>query len=253
LLKHIFHSRHVKHVIAVAHAVKRALVHTDKVASHKISVVYGSFDEQRFYPGQKGSAVRAAFRVPPFAPLIACIAAVDTRKGLHILLQAATEVVWQFPAAKFLIVGHIEDGRYFRRLQQDVRRLGLTNHVEFTGHRADVPAILAAADVSVNASTEGEGLTGALREALAMQKPVVCTAVCGNPELIRDQESGWLVQPGNAHLLAMALLDVLRHPEEAKRRADRGYQWVLRHCTSSARLRQVERIYLALCQGHQAG
>jgi glycosyltransferase involved in cell wall biosynthesis len=247
LARHVYHSRRLKHVIVVAQAVKRSLVEEESVDPDKISVVYGSFDEQRFSPDRQGSAVREAFQVPSSAPLIACIAAIDSRKGLDVLVQAAKEVTHKRPTAMFLVVGKIDDTRYWQRLQQEVERLGLAGHVVFTGHRTDIPEILAAADLAVNASTEGEGLTGALREALAMQKPVVCTAVCGNPELVQDGESGWVVEPGNAHALAMAILDVLQHPEEANRRAHKGYQWVFRHCTNARRCRQVEQIYYALC------
>ena len=55
------------------------------------------------------------------------------------------------------------------------------------GFRRDVQDIYAAADVVVNSSTDSEGLTGVLREALAMERPVVATAVDGNTDLISAQ------------------------------------------------------------------
>jgi glycosyltransferase involved in cell wall biosynthesis len=210
--------------------------------------VYGSVDEQRFHPGLQRANVHQLWHVPASAPLIVCIAVMNRRKGLQVLLCAACQVIHTFPTATFLVVGHIHNRVYFQELQHDVARLGLTERVIFTGHRTDVAEILAAADVSVNASTEGEGLTGALREALAMQKPVVCTAICGNTEMVHDKESGWVVEPGNADALAAAIVEALSYPDEARRRAAKGYEWTLQHCTSNFRYHQTEHIYRALLQ-----
>lgn len=233
-------------MIAVAQAVKQTLVEEEKVDGRKISVVYGSFDEKRFYPGRNGSSVREEFRVPSSAPLIVCVAAVDPRKGLEFLVRAGKPILQQFPTAKILLVGNVDDVSYYRQVQREIDRFDLKEHVIFTGHRTDIPDILAAADVSVNASTKGEGFTGALRESLAMEKPVVCTAVCGNPELIRDGETGRLVPPQNASALAEAILETLEHPQEARRRAQKGCRLIRSLCNNEARCRQVERIYFSL-------
>lgn len=243
LIKHVFLSDRLNRVIAVAHAVKHSLVETEGVDARKISVVYGSFDENRFHPGLDGTRIREEFNLFPYDPLIACIAAIDSRKGLEFLVQSAVPVLRTFPRATFLLVGNIEDASYYRRVQEEIDRLGLKERVLFTGHRTDVPNILSAADVSVNASTEGEGFTGALRESLAVRKPVVCTAVCGNPELIRDGETGWLVPPRNAPALAEAIVEALSNPQEALRRAQQGYALISRLCTNEERCRQVESIY----------
>jgi glycosyltransferase involved in cell wall biosynthesis len=248
LVKHVFHSRRLDHVIAVAHAVKKTLVEKEGVDAHRISVVYGSFDEKRFYPGCNGEAIRKEFQVETDTPLIVCIASVDPRKGLQFVVQAAAEVTRVMPTAKFLVSGNIDNFRYYRYIQKEIKRMGLQRQVILTGHRSDVPEILAAADVSVNASTEGEGLTGALRESLAMEKPVVCTATCGNPELIQDGETGWVVKIGDAKALARAILEVLRKPKEARRRALAGYRRTTRLCSDEVRSRRIEEIYLHLCQ-----
>lgn len=248
LVKHVFHSRRLNHVIAVAQAVKQSLVEKEGMDPRRISVVYGSFDEKRFYPECSAGSIREEFQVSARSPLIVCISSVDPRKGLYFLVQAAAEVIRKIPAAKFLVVGNIDNFHYYRHIKKERERLGLERQVIFTGHRGDVPEILAAADLSVNASTEGEGLTGALRESLAMEKPVVCTATCGNPELIQDGETGWVVEVGDPQALARAVLEALRNPKEARRRALEGYRRATRLCANEARCRRIEEIYLQLCK-----
>lgn len=246
LAKRIIHDKRVRHVIVVAEAVKDTLTQVHQLPPERISVVYGSFDEQRFTPTKQDDNIRRGWGISESDPLVVCIAAIDRRKGLQVLLHAAREVLYRFPTAKFLLVGHSQNRDHFEALQHDVRHLGLVDRVIFTGHRTDVAAILAAADVAVNASTEGEGLTGALREALAMKKPVVCTAIDGNTEIVQDPERGWVVAPGDAHALATALIEALRDPNEANRRAVEGYNWVMQHCTAELRYEKMEAIYRRL-------
>jgi len=247
LVRHVFRSRRLGHLFAVAQAVKQDLINKERIVPDKISVVYGSFDAERFSTGRDAHVMRAALRMQPSVPLVVCTAAVERRKGLDVLVLAARAVIRHQPSTKFLVLGNIEDMSYYRALQAQVKRFDLQERFLFLGHREDVPDILAAADVAVSASRE-EGLSGAMREALAMQKPVVCTAVGGNTELIRDGESGWVVEPGNAPALSGALLEALNDRAEVSRRAENGRQTMLRCCSNVMRCQRVEEIYLRLCQ-----
>ena len=72
--------------------------------------------------------------------------------------------------------------------------LGIGDRVLALGYRTDMPDVLAAADVVADLSCEGLGITGTLREAMAMGRPVVASAAGGNPELVEDGRSGLLVR-----------------------------------------------------------
>jgi L-malate glycosyltransferase len=246
LVRYVLRSRRLDRMVVVAQAVKDHLVRELSMMPDKINVVYGSFDEQRFTPSVDGARVRRELGLTDAsARLVVCVAAVEPRKGLEYLLKAADVVIRSFPPTIFLVVGSIADPAYDQRIRSRIRDLGLASHFHFTGHRDDVPEILAAADLSVSASIE-EGLAGALRESLAMEKPVVCTDAGGNAELIRHGESGWVVPSRDAGALAAALLEVLRHPEEAKRRAQAGRRVMLRCCSNQVRCDRIEEIYRSL-------
>src|SRR5947207_1599628 len=90
------------------------------------------------------------------------------------------------PRARLLFVG--APPPRVAEIADRARDAGLGDRVMALGHRDDVPMILCASDVVVDASWAGLGITGSIREALACERPVVATAVEGMPELVRP---GW--------------------------------------------------------------
>jgi glycosyltransferase involved in cell wall biosynthesis len=67
-----------------------------------------------------------------------------------------------------------------------------------------------------------EGLSIALLEAMAARKPVVTTKVGGNPEIVVDGETGYLVPAKDVQSLASAILDMLSNPDQRIRFGENG-------------------------------
>lgn len=245
LEKLAYSSRRIKKIIAVAQAVKTALM-ADKIPAEKIEVIYGGVDEKKFNPEVDGSYIRQEFNIKPDERVITSIGALVAKKGLTDLLQAVTVVAETMPAIKVLIVGSGKREKLIPYLNQSL----LKNKVVFTGHRQDIPQIIAASDVVVCAATKGEGLTGALREALAMKKPVVTTAVAGNCELVIHESTGLVVPPAEPGAMAHAILRLLSDRSFAQKLAEQGYQLVRQKCLNSYRTEVMESLYYKLL-GHQ--
>jgi glycosyltransferase involved in cell wall biosynthesis len=117
------------------------------------------------------------------------------------------------------------------------------------GHRDDVPAILNASDVVVDASYAGLGITGSIREALACERPVVATDLEGMPELVADGETGLLVPPREPAALAAAILKLLDDPTAAQGMARAGRKHVESHFSLRAKLDATEALYRRLAEG----
>ena len=101
------------------------------------------------------------------------------------------------------------------------RRLGLNGRIAFPGFRQDFYQILSNMDVFVLPSLT-EGLSNVILEAFAASKPVVATAVGGNPELVRHMETGLLVPPCNPDALSASIEFMLSNPEKAQQMAHAG-------------------------------
>jgi glycosyltransferase involved in cell wall biosynthesis len=128
---------------------------------------------------------------------------------------------------------------------------GLAGVVTVLGHREDVPEILAGSDLVVDASYAGLGLTGSIREALAVETPVVATDLEGMPELIADGETGLLVPPRNPDALAQAVLRMLEHPARAKAMARAGRKRVEAQFSLVTKLDRTEALYTRLLAGRK--
>ena len=111
------------------------------------------------------------------------------------------------------------------------------------GHKEDVEKYMAAMNVVVCASTKEKGLSGSLREAMALAKPVVSTTVSGNPEAVIPGKTGVLVPMGDEDALAQALMGLLSSPALAKRLGLIGRRLALRIFPDSKRARVMEALY----------
>jgi len=244
-----FRSRRLDRVIAVAEAVRRVLVERGGLAPDKVSVVYGGFDPARFHRGVSGEGVRREFGLNGATPVVGIIGALIAKKGHADFFAAAARIARALPEARFLVVGRGKPSRFADSLAQ----LGLADRVLFTGHRAEIAELLAAMSVLVCASVKGEGLTGTLREAMAVGTPVVTTDVAGNAELVRHEETGLLVPVGDPDALAAAVLRLVRRPEEAARFRDAADALIHRLCDNGRRCERIEAIYREIIDRKAAG
>jgi len=233
-------SRRIDRIVVVAEAIKRLLVNTARIDPARIDVIYGAFDEQRFQPDVPPYDRSAEFGLPGHGKLIGMIANYDPKKGHAVLAEAARRILDRRDDCWFVCAGKGERS-HLRGLARAARVP--EDRLIHLGFHEDIPRLLRTLDVSVCASTKGEGLTGSIRESMAMGTPVISSALAGNVEIIRQRETGLLVPPGDAESLAGAVLETLDDPAAARLRADRGRDEVRERFTSVRRTDQMERLY----------
>ncbi len=233
-------TRRVTAVIAVCEAIKTQLVRAG-VPESKIHVIYSGTDTERFHPGVDRTRIRAELGLARGEFLVTQIG-VRAEKGNDDVMAAMARVTAVAPSAHLLIVG----ARDAQRLHEQARGLGLERNFHVLGYREDVAEILAGSDCSVDASYLGLGLTGTLRESLAVATPVVATAVEGNPELVIDRETGLLFPPRDVPALARAIELLMADPAAARLMADAGRRRVEALFSTRRKVECVERLYREL-------
>lgn len=132
-----------------------------------------------------------------------------TIKNHVLLLRAFAPLARQYPQCRLVIVG---DGPQRQSLEELIRELGIGHAASILGFRSDIDELLGKADIFV-LSSNYEGISIALLEAMRAGLPVIATRVGGIPETVRNRETGLLVAPDDASALLEAMLQLLRSPD----------------------------------------
>jgi glycosyltransferase involved in cell wall biosynthesis len=237
--------RRISKIVAVSEQLKQILIDSGKIAPDKIEVIYGGTDLDKFNWQIKADKILKEFNIAQGSVVVGIIANVRKWKGHTLLLQAAQQIIKAYPSTIFLIVGDA-DNSLGQQLKKTTTEANLQNNVMFTGYRQDIPQLLAAMDFTVNCSYSGEGLTGALRESLAMKKPAISTDVGGNRELIIDHKTGLLIPANQIQALIEALSYLLENPAERVKMGEAGYKFIKEKFTLETRISQMEKLYYDL-------
>jgi glycosyltransferase involved in cell wall biosynthesis len=197
--------------------------------------------------GRRGAAgIRQEFGISADTPVCACIGRVVSGKGIDVYLRAARILADQNRNVRFLMIGaHSAETNHKLEMEDLAGKLQLDGRLIFTGERHNVDEILHDIDIVVHPSLT-EGLSNVVLEAMAAGRPVVATRVGGNPELVRDGETGLLVAPQNANELAHAIAFLLDHPQTARQFGDAARQRIEREFSLNEMLRKTEELYLRL-------
>jgi glycosyltransferase involved in cell wall biosynthesis len=215
-------------------------------------VLYDGLDVQAPPEPASRAEMRRELGIAEGVPVIGMTARVSEQKDYITLARAAKRVLDVVPAARFVIVGdherHAAHREHFSLVQRELERLGVAQAFVFTGFRSDVARVMAAFDVFV-LSTHFEGLPLVILEAMAMQLPVVATAVTGIPELITSDSVGLLAPHEDDETLARHLLALLNDPARARRVAVAGRELVERQFSARVFGENIAALYADALRG----
>jgi glycosyltransferase involved in cell wall biosynthesis len=203
--------RFTRATIANSKAVKAYLVGKG-LRPDKVRVIYNGVDLARFEGPVTPDATKQELGIPAHHSVALLLARLEPQKLPGTFLEAAARLAERWPALSFLVVG---GGSLLPELPRQAAALGLAGRVVFTGPRRDVARLLGACDVSVMCSRK-EGMSNTVMESMAAGKPVVATPVGGNPELIEDGRTGFLVPVSDPDALAARIDRLLAEPGLAK-------------------------------------
>jgi glycosyltransferase involved in cell wall biosynthesis len=185
----------------------------------KVAVVHCGLDEN-FYAGAPAESAQALRLV--------CVGRLCEQKGQLLLVEAAQLLNRKGIDFELVLAG---DGEMRPQIEDLIRRYGLSSKIRITGWISgkQVREELLAARALVLPSF-AEGLPVVIMEAMALYRPVLTTYVAGIPELVNDEENGWLFPAGDIDRLAAAMEACLAASKEQ-----------LDRMGAAAHLRAVER------------
>jgi glycosyltransferase involved in cell wall biosynthesis len=165
------------------------------VPEARLSVIHSGIDPALY--------AAAAATPPPECPVLGVVGALTPQKGVAVFLEALAELERRAPGLgwRALVVG---DGPLGPGLRARAEALGLAGRVTFTGWRESA-AVLGELSVLAVPSVDGEGSSATIKEGWAARRPVVCSDLPSNLELVEPGHSGLACPRGDAPALAAAL------------------------------------------------
>ncbi len=188
-------------------------------AAAKVHLIYNGVDTKRFARARFAAAAAAIrtdeLHVPAAAPVIINVANFSPVKNHTLLLRAVAAAARGREAKRRPYLVLLGDGPEKENITREAGRLGLLPFVRILGRLEEVERYLAAADIFV-LSSDAEGFSNALLEAMASSLACVATDVGGNAEALAGG-AGAIVPPGDGDALAGAISELLDNdgPREA--------------------------------------
>ncbi len=243
-------SKYLAHrVIALSQMTKRFLIDYEKVPPKRVIVVPLGYNFLELQPSSGArERIRTELALDGTVVLIT-VGRLDPLKGHDLLFTAFRDLVSIHPNLRLLVIG---DGPEQHRLCQLRERFNLQKEIILTGHRWDVPDLLASADIYVHPSLS-ESFCQMLIEAAAVGKPIVSTDIGGARETIETGTTGIIVAPGSVEALREALLSLLRHPERIWREMGEAGRIRVQRFSAKRMVAAYEELYVRLAARRRNG
>jgi phosphatidylinositol alpha-mannosyltransferase len=184
---------------------------------HQMVILPSGADPGLFQVNDGGSRFRSEYKVD--GPYVLFVGRLAANKGLRILIKAMQPLLVDHPDTSLILAG--DDSGEGKSIDKLVASAGLWGRIRRIGAvpESTLPSAYAGSSVVALPSTFGESLGMVLIEAMAAGKPVVATRTGGILSVVRDNENGLLVEPGDVVGLGSALRRLIEQPHLAARLA----------------------------------
>jgi glycosyltransferase involved in cell wall biosynthesis len=215
-----------------------------KLTSRRMTAITNGVDCERFSPAPVKGAAKAALGIPHGDSLVLGIVGRFVALKRHLmLLESLTPVMEKRPEVHLMVVG--DQGSEREKIIQAMATHPFASRIHWLGMRSDMAACYQAMDLLVS-SSEVEGLSNAVLEAMACGVPVLAHMACGNNEAVINGQGGFLHALTDAQALTSALLEVLSRPQALSAQGSLARRRVVDEFSIAAMAAGYDRVYNAL-------
>ena len=193
------------------------------------------------------AALRKKLSIPAGDLIVFALGRIVFKKGFDFLVQAFPLVHEEVPNVTLIIGG---DGTDLSRLKTMAKALNVSESIRFTGtiNRTDVPAYFDLCDIFTlpavfDPKGNVDGCPNVILEAMACGKPVVASGISGIPVVVKNNETGILVEEKNVKQLAAALVALLTNKPKREQFGRAGQQRILNELTWDKVIEQIKDVY----------
>lgn len=247
-LRKILLTYFVDKIVAVSTEVKEWLQNSIGIKQDKIICIHNGIDPKEAEI-EINLNKRKQIGIQNGEIVIGTIGRLDPVKDYSTLIYAASEIINQFPNVGLLFVG---DGPMRNDLENLGKNLHIENKIMFLGERTDTIELLKMMDIFVLPSLI-EGISNTILEAMSCGIPVVATNVGGNPEVVINGETGFLVPPKDSHALAEAIREILKDRSKGVRLGLAGKERTNQHFSLTNMVKAYETLYKTMAEKYIGG
>ncbi|MCD6733538.1 MAG: glycosyltransferase [Burkholderiaceae bacterium] len=228
--------------VAVSEDIRARLVRYEGLDAGQIEVVYNGVAPVPAFEPEARAQLRARLGLGADDFVVGTVGRFDPIKNLPMLVSAFEKVAKAQPRLRLLLVG---DGPERTAIARRIDEAGLGGRAILTGHRDDARQLAQCLDLFVLASFS-EGTSMALLEAMAAAVPVAVTRVGGNPEIVVDGQTGWVVPSDDVEALAAVLHQALARPDQGRKYGEAGRRRFEQRFTFAGMIEAYRSIYAGL-------
>jgi len=207
----------------------------------RVGKISPALDLSRYDPHGRFKDMRSVFGIGQGEIVIGMIARFQRYRRTAVFLEAVKAIAKEFPNVRILLVGR--SSQMEQSVIQPMRQLGVAKWVVLGGYQTnDYVDTLACMDIFVFLMPGSDGTARALREAMAMGKPVIVANRGMLPELVEDGISGVVVNDTSEEL-ARAALRLLHDPEMREALGKEAYRKAHRDFELDRQAESVEKFY----------
>ena len=227
-------------IIVLTESEKKDFLRLKVCCFEKISVVGNGIELNKYcLENVNKGEIKKILGIAGEDKVVGFIGRLEPIKGIEYLITAAKIIVTQISEIKFIITG---EGALRKKLESEVKNLGLAKNFIFTGWKEDISPILAILDLCVLPSlNESWGLI--LLQAQKAGVPIVATTVGGIPEVVLDGKTGILVPPKDSRRFAEAIIYLLKDNPKRLAMAKAAKEWVDTRFSIQEMLGKIHGIY----------
>jgi glycosyltransferase involved in cell wall biosynthesis len=206
-------------VICVSEAVRQVVLERERIDPDRVVVVHNGIEPLSDDDVGDRQVVRNELGLSDSDLVVGMVANLNRKvKGVPYFIDALPLILDAVPTARFVIFGK---GKEEAALKEKARSIGVDSSLLFAGFKSDIERYYAAMDVSVLTSLT-EGLSISLLQSMQHGLPVVVTHVGGNPEVVVDGETGFLVPARDPTEFAEKVIALLRDGDLRHRMGESG-------------------------------
>ena len=226
-------------IICVSNYEKTSALQNHICKPDKLQVVLNGVDIEQIERRIADSTLtRASLKIPEDVYVVGMVGRISEQKAPDVFVKAARKIKDSIPNAFFMIVG---DGPDQEEIEKMISDLGLKDSFLITGWTTQAIEYLALFDVAVLCSRwEAFGL--ALAEYMAAKKPIVCTNADAMPELVFNNENGFVVNVDDVDSLASSIINLSNENSLREVFIQNAYNKVVKKLNLTNECTEIEKI-----------